>query len=247
MEDVFQNIGSKLTLSQRIERTLENAIREKKLPVGSKLPTEREMCESFGVSRTALREALRRLSARGLITIQKGSGMYVSEIRIEDAIKTLNLYYDLKFDRNLIEQIIEVRQMFEPEIARYAARNRSDDHVKELKDNLRQFRECNPDNTQLESDLDNKFHLGVARAASNPIIQMTMEPIYTLLPRMRNFFYANIDGEKAATLASHEELVRAIESREEEEAFRVMKKHLSRTREIFDTHMNVRMNNHQTK
>ncbi|MCD4710582.1 MAG: GntR family transcriptional regulator [Bacteroidales bacterium] len=96
MDDIFQNIGNKLTLSQRIERTLESEIREKKLVVGSKLPTEREMCESFGVSRTALREALRRLSARGLITIQKGSGMYVSEINIEDAIKTLDLYYDLK-------------------------------------------------------------------------------------------------------------------------------------------------------
>jgi len=71
MDDIFQNIGNKLTLSQRIERTIENAIREKKLTVGSKLPTEREMCESFGVSRTALREALRRLSARGLINIHK--------------------------------------------------------------------------------------------------------------------------------------------------------------------------------
>ncbi|PID91845.1 MAG: GntR family transcriptional regulator, partial [Bacteroidetes bacterium] len=174
MEDIFQNIGTKLTLSQRIERTLENAIREKKLPVGSKLPTEREMCESFGVSRTALREALRRLSARGLINIHKGSGMYVSELNIEDAIKTLNLYYDLKFDRNLIAQIIEVRQMFEPEIARYAARNRTDEDLAELRGNIAQFRSCNPDNTQLESDLDNRFHLAVSKAASNPIIQMTM-------------------------------------------------------------------------
>ncbi|GAH09025.1 unnamed protein product [marine sediment metagenome] len=72
MEDIFQNIGSQQTLSQKIERTLETAIREKKLPIGSKLPTEHEMCKSFGVSRTALREALHRLSARGLINIQKG-------------------------------------------------------------------------------------------------------------------------------------------------------------------------------
>ena len=83
MENIFHNLGNKQTLSQKIERTIENAIRDKKLPVGSKLPTEFEMCKSFGVSRTALREALRRLSARGLINIQKGSGMYVSEIKIE--------------------------------------------------------------------------------------------------------------------------------------------------------------------
>src|SRR6056297_2298023 len=113
MDDIFQNLGNRQTLSQKIERTIENAIREKKLAVGSKLPTEREMCASFGVSRTALREALRRLSARGLIRIQKGSGMYVSDINIEDAINSLNLYYDLKFDKNLLTQIIEVRRLFE--------------------------------------------------------------------------------------------------------------------------------------
>ena len=67
VDNIFHKIGSKITLSQRIERTIETAIREKKILVGDKLPTEREMCESFGVSRTALREALRRMSARGLI------------------------------------------------------------------------------------------------------------------------------------------------------------------------------------
>lgn len=159
MDDVFQNIGNKLTLSQRIERTIEGAIREKKLAIGSKLPTEREMCESFGVSRTALREALRRLSARGLITIQKGSGMYVSEINIEDAINTLNLYYDLKFDDQLLSQIIEVRTLFEPEIAGLAALNRTDKDLSLLEANVLEFEKCDPDNTQKEADLDNLFHL----------------------------------------------------------------------------------------
>ncbi|MEN8252634.1 MAG: GntR family transcriptional regulator [Patescibacteria group bacterium] len=97
MDNIFKNLGYKQTLSQKIERTIENAIREKKLIIGSKLPTEREMCESFGVSRTALREALRRLSARGLISITKGSGMHVSEIKIEDAIKSLNLLLNKGF------------------------------------------------------------------------------------------------------------------------------------------------------
>ena len=192
MDDIFQNIGSKLTLSQRIERTLENAIREKKLVPGDKLPTEREMCESFGVSRTALREALRRLNARGLISILKGSGMYVTELNIEDAIKTLNLYYDLKFDRDLLSQIIEVRWFFEPEIARLAALKRSDENLADWKENMVEFENCDPDNTQKEADLDNKFHLTITKSTSNPIMQVTMEPIYSLLPRMRNFIFGNM-------------------------------------------------------
>jgi len=241
MDNIFQNIGNKLTLSQRIERKIESAIREKKLSVGSKLPTEREMCESFGVSRTALREALRRLSARGLITIQKGSGMYVSEIKIEDAIDTLNLYYDLKFDKNLLIQIIEVRSVFEPEIAKLAALNRTEQDLEELTRNLEEFEQCDPDNTQLEADLDNRFHLSVTKATLNPIVQITMEPIYSLLPRMRHYIYGNIEGEKAHTLKFHKALLDAIHRRDENLAYSIMKDHLLRTREIYHTHMNPEM------
>lgn len=237
MENVFQNLGNKQTLSQKIERTIENAIREKKLALGSKLPTEREMCESFGVSRTALREALRRLSARGLVAIHKGSGMYVSEIKIEDAINSLNLYYDLKFDNNLLAQFIEVRRLFEPEIARLAAKNRDEKDLIELEKNLSGFINCNPDNTQMEADLDNKFHLTIVKATSNPIMQITMEPIYSLLPRMRNYIYANIEGEKENTLKSHKELLKAIKEKDEEKAHEIMTDHLIRTQEIYDKYL----------
>lgn len=238
MDEIFQNLANQ-TLSQKIERTIENAIREKKLTIGSKLPTEREMCESFGVSRTALREALRRLNARGLITIKKGSGMHVSEINIEDAIKSLNLYYDLKFDKNLLTQIIEVRMLFEPEIARLAATNRTEQHVVELQENLEDFELCDPDNTQKEADLDNKFHLSITKSTANPIMQITMEPIYSLLPRMRSYIYANIEGEKAYTLNSHKELLNAIAAKDGENAYLIMKKHLVRTQEIYHKYLNI--------
>lgn len=226
MDDIFKKIGDKITLSQKIERRLESAIREKKLPIGSKLPTERELCESFGVSRTALREALRRLSARGLIEIIKGSGMKVTGLKINDAIDTLNLYYDLQFDRNLIAQIIEVRKIFEPEIGRLAAIQKTEQDILDIENNLSKFRNCNPDNTQLVSDLDNKFHLLIVKATHNPIIQVTMEPIYALLPRMRNLIHANIDGEKEITLKYHTEIFDAIKNNGEKRVIALSKKHL---------------------
>ncbi len=239
MDNIFQNIGNKQTLSQKIERTIENAIREKKLAIGSKLPTEREMCESFGVSRTALREALRRLSARGLITIQKGSGMHVAEINIQDAINSLNLYYDLKFDKNLLSQFIEVRRLFEPEIAMLAARNRTEENIAELERNLREFETSDPDNTQLEADIDNKFHLTIVKSTSNPIMQITMEPIYSLLPRMRNYIYANIEGEKEHTLKSHKGIFIAIKEKNEAQAREIMTDHLIRTQHIYEQNLNL--------
>ena len=184
MDELFGKIQISQTLSQKIERKIEEAIRQKKLVAGAKLPSEKELCESFAVSRTALREALRRLSARGLIVIRKGSGMIVSEIKIEDAINSLNLYYDLKFDANLITQIIEVRRLFEPEIARLASRNR-------------------------------------------------MEPIYSLLPRMRNLIYANVEGEKEYTLRLQQCILDAVEVQDDQKAYQYSVELLERNMEVY--------------
>lgn len=234
MNDIFKKIGTTQTLSQKIERNVERAIREKKLPIGSKLPSERELCEMFAVSRTALREALRRLSARGLIKIKKGSGMVVTKIDMKDAIDSLSLYYDLKFDVNLISQIIEVRLAFEPQIAKMAAQNRTEEDLIGLEANLVEFAKCDLDNTQLESDIDNHFHRSVARATSNPFVIVTMEPVHNLLPRMRNYIYGNIEGEKEITLGYHKEIVNAIREKDMERAYEKMQAHLDRNMQVYN-------------
>ena len=234
MDEIFSKIGTSQTLSQKIERKIEEAIRQKKLIKGAKLPTEKELCESFAVSRTALREALRRLSARGLIQIRKGSGMYVSEIKLEDAINSLNLYYDLKFDSSLISQIIEVRRLFEPEVARLAARNRTAEDLKILKENLIALERCDPDNTQLEVDTINKFHMNMAKSTGNPIVMISLEPIYSLLPRMRNFIYANVEGEKEYTLEAQKKILAAVEHQNDQAAYDETVKLLIRNHEIYE-------------
>jgi GntR family transcriptional repressor for pyruvate dehydrogenase complex len=236
MDDVFSKIGTTQTLSQKIERRIEEAIQQRKLIPGNKLPSERELCASFAVSRTALREALRRLSARGLIEIKKGSGMYISEICIEDAIKSLNLYYDLKFDSNLIAQMIEMRSLFEPQIARLAARNRTKDDLKILYDSIVELEKCNPDNTQMEADIINRFHTNIAKTTGNPMIIVSMEPIFSLLPRMRNFLYANIDGEKEYTLEAQKKIYTAIATKNDKEAHDEMRALLKRNHDVYDSH-----------
>ncbi|MFW6268271.1 MAG: FadR/GntR family transcriptional regulator, partial [Marinilabiliaceae bacterium] len=232
-DEIFSKIGTTQTLSQKIERKIEEAIRQKKLIQGAKLPSEKELCELFGVSRTALREALRRLNARGLIEIRKGSGMYVSEIKIEDAIKSLNLYYDLSFDSNLISQIIEVRRILEPEISRLAARNRTSEDVRILNENIKELKNCDPDNTQQEVDTINKFHMNLAKATGNPIIIISLEPIYSLLPRMRNFIYANVEGEKEFTMAAQKKILAAVELNDEETAYIETEKLVIRNHEVY--------------
>jgi GntR family transcriptional regulator, transcriptional repressor for pyruvate dehydrogenase complex len=233
MEDIFTKIGTGLTLSQKIERKIEEAIRQKKLIPGTKLPSEKELCAQFAVSRTALREALRRLSARGLIDIRKGSGIYVTELTIEDAINSLHLFYDLRFNSDLILQIIEVRRLFEPEVARLAAGNRTENDIKTLQKNLSELERSNPDNTQLEVDLINRFHMNLAKATHNPIVLISLEPVYSLLPRMRNLIYGNIEGEKEYTLKYQKELLNSLKSKDSQKAYDVSVVLLERNMEIY--------------
>ncbi len=237
MDEIFSKIGTSQTLSQKIERKIEEAIRQKKLLPGNKLPSEKELCGLFAVSRTALREALRRLSARGLVEIRKGSGMYVSELKIEDAVKSLNLYYDLSFDSNLISQIIEVRRIFEPEIARLAARNRSEEDLVVLRKDMKDLVKCDPDNTQLEVDTINRFHMDLAKATGNPIIIISLEPIYSLLPRMRNFIYANLEGEKEFTLEAQKNILQALADGDEQKAYDETVKIVNRNQEIYEKYL----------
>jgi GntR family transcriptional regulator, transcriptional repressor for pyruvate dehydrogenase complex len=234
MDDIFSKIGTGLSLSQKIERKIEEAIRQKKLLPGTKLPSEKELCTQFAVSRTALREAIRRLSARGLIDIKKGSGMYITELKIEDAINSLHLFYDLRFNSDLILKIIEVRRLFEPEIARLAARNRTEDDIKKLQKNQIELERSNPDNTQLEVDIINRFHMNLAKSTGNPIVIISLEPVYSLLPRMRNLIYGNIEGEKEYTLKYQGELISALKAQDSLKAYEVSVTLLDRNMEIYN-------------
>jgi len=99
---------------------------------------------------------------------------------------------------------------------------------------LLEFAKCNPDNTQLESDIDNRFHLSVARATENPFVIVTMEPVHSLLPRMRNFIYANIEGEKEITLGYHKEIVNAIREKDADRACEKMQAHLDRNMHVYN-------------
>jgi len=227
MDTLFGKVGHALTLSQRVEKRIEDVIRQKKILPGEKLPTEKELCEMFAVSRTALREALRMLSGRGLITIRKGSGIYVNDYSAAHAVKPMSLFLELNFDKKLISHVIRVRQMLEPQIARLAASNRREEDLQALKNNLKKFIDCREDDYRREGELDREFHLLLAKASGNPIIPMMVEPIFQLMPKIRTLVYAHVNRAKSAALEYHQKLVEAITVRDEDGAEQAMIAHLA--------------------
>ncbi|MEE4310400.1 MAG: FadR/GntR family transcriptional regulator [candidate division KSB1 bacterium] len=223
---MFDKVGNPLTLSQEIELKIEEAIRLKKLEQGQKLPSEKDLCAMFGVSRTALREALRMLSARGLLTIKKGAGVYVNNYSSLHASKTMSLYLELQFDKDYMLHLVTVRQMLEPSIAKLAARNRTKRDLLRLERNLEAFVKKDQDAEQL-AKYDVEFHMTIAEATGNPLIPLIMDPLYSMLPRIKELIVSRLKENKSSNASKyHRKIYEMLKKQDEEGVFNAMTDHL---------------------
>lgn len=232
MNEAFKPLKKSELLSGQIVGEIERAIGERKYKSGEKLPTENEFCELFSVSRTAVREALGNLSARGLITIRKGSGVYVNEINANYALDSLNFYFESSEDSSLILQTIRARQLFEPGIAAQAALYRTDSILGLLEANLIELDACPPSDIDRETDIDARFHSLIAKASGNSVVDILTRPLYNLMPKYKNEIFAknnqiiNLDGEKERLMRYHTGIYEAIRDQDSREAYYMMKEHI---------------------
>lgn len=221
-------------LSQRIEKEIEMLIKSGKIPVGGRLPTEQEFCKQFSVSRNAIRPALKSLSARGLVTIVKGSGVYVSEFNKKSITDPINLFLEMSRTDDLMLHAIQMRQMVEPEVASAAAMRRTDAQLEKIEMNLAQMADCPVYNLDEELEIDRQFHSLVSEASGNPIVNLLMEPFYNLftnnkLPVFAKTTEMNTQGEKNVLMEYHTAIFQAIKIKDSREAYFVMRAHLKHT------------------
>ncbi|MCK5731804.1 MAG: FadR family transcriptional regulator [Tenericutes bacterium] len=226
MDVDFQRVGKQLTISQEIEKQIEKSILNKRFIPGQKLPTEIELCETFGVSRTALREALQMLSSRGLIAVKKGSGIFVEDYSTTNAIRQMRLYLELNLDRDYLKYIVQVRKLLEPDIARLSAGNRTESELDYLQETLVALENCSPYDYKVEGGLDRDFHLAIARSTGNPMIPLIIEPIYQIMPKIKELILEEIDDAIKLALASHKLIYERIREQDEEGAYEAMVNHL---------------------
>lgn len=226
MGALFQKVGLDQKLSQIIVEKIEDLIRSKKIVAGQKLPTEKEMCEMFGVSRTALREALQMLSAKGLVSIRKGSGIYVNEYSSETATDFISLYLETNFEPDAVLHVVQVRQLLEPQIARLAALHRTEEHLKLLQKKLDAFASLKKSNVKRLGQLDRQFHLLLAQATGNPLIPVITDPIFRLMPKIRTLVYAKIDQAESEALKFHQKIFDRVKDGDADGAYEMMKLHL---------------------
>ncbi len=104
---------------------IEEAILNKVITAGDKLPSERELCEQFGVSRTSIREAIRILTTQGIVEVEKGKGIFVKNISSKSVADGILKFYKHRLDGEYALDLVHTRQALEPSIAYFAALNRN--------------------------------------------------------------------------------------------------------------------------
>lgn len=200
---------------------LERMILKEGLEPGDRLPTERDLSTQLDVSRSVVREAIKRLQSLGRVTSLQGSGTRVaspSGEQVSAGYRWLFQHTDLR-----LEHLAAVRIPLETTIASLAAEHRTDEQIVRLEEaQARLGDESRSLKSQVEADVD--FHAILAEATGNPIFQMILGPIQELLVESRRQTISRYGARLA--FEHHERILAAIKVRRPQAAYKAMADHL---------------------
>ncbi len=215
--------------SEFIARTIAGHIKDAEMKVGDKLPTEAALSEHFGVSRAAVREAVARLKAAGLVETRQGSGSYV---RLPDAIQD-GLDPATRSSLNSLLDLIRVRKVIEAEMAALAAEMRTPQQLAAIEKAYQRLTEAEQ-NGQDGVDEDCAFHAAIAEASHNVYWQQltkSLRPSIAIGVQVtrrneiqRREYYVAVDKE-------HEDILKAIRRGDPSAARMAAIRHMNKSEE----------------
>jgi galactokinase len=201
---------------------------------GDTLPSELSLCQQFGVSRTAIREAIRVLSAKGLVRARSRSGTMVlasSNWNFLDASVVEWMQRSHK-GTDFFRSLIEVRLLIEPEVAVLAASRATAQEVANLEQAYNAMSAAKPHDFDACSQASLEFHLGLINAGHNIILKHFVTAMRAaLLAYLRSTFRANLSWSR--TIELHRNVVEAVRLRQPEEARKAMMALLNTSRDEF--------------
>jgi GntR family transcriptional repressor for pyruvate dehydrogenase complex len=209
-------------LPQRVKETVLQMISGGELERGDRLPPERELAATLGVSRNVVREAIHSLAAMRIIDVRQGSGNFVSALDAESMTEPLE--FAVSLEKGTVLALLEARLVLEPAIARIAATRASDEDLDELDDCVSEAARSRVDPTHF-LDTDITIHGVIVRMAGNPILTRIMNSLSRWARSGREF--TNINPEMRETaLRDHREIAAALRSRDAHRAEVAMRTHL---------------------
>lgn len=221
----------------KIIRQIRDLITSGQLNPGDRLPPERKLAEAFGVGRTNVRDAIKKLEFYGILKTVPQSGTVVAGMGIT-ALEGL-ISDVLKIENSDFAALIETRILLETEAAKLAAERRTEQDIENIKEALEAYKyRVQLDEPAVEEDLI--FHLKIAEASKNTVLRSLMMIITPDI--IKNFIQLDVckDGRAYDALEEHEAIFQHIINQEPNAAAAAMRFHL---KDVFEYSQMLRQEN----
>lgn len=209
--------------SERVAREIVGQILDNELPEGTKLPNEKQLVDALGIGRTTLREALRLLETRGVITIRSGpgGGPVVRRPRLGDLSESLSLI--LQFEGASLLDVFQARDALEPMMTRLAAVNLTDADLDELAGTIDRMRAGIEDHETFLRE-NQEFHSRIASAAGT-----VLHTFHESLKFIADGAFVGVRytaRRRLAVAEAHQQVLDALRTRDPDLAEEAMRNHV---------------------
>lgn len=221
-------------LSEQIANRLEEEILSTGR-AGERLGSEQQICERFDASRTAVREALKILHARGLIQSRTGSGVYIVRPDVQDLSQMVARI--IRMDRISYRSVYDVRYYLEAAAVRQVAEHGTEEDFDALEAILVRLRSSEL-STLERRDLDYGFHEAIARRSGNPLLSLlveTMAYVFKDVIKVGIFVAGGIDD----GIIRHQRIMDAIRDHDAARAERMVREHLDQSRRNYEVYYHI--------
>jgi GntR family transcriptional regulator, transcriptional repressor for pyruvate dehydrogenase complex len=217
----------KTRIHEEVFSQIRELIKDGRLKARDQLPSERELAETFKVSRTSVREALRALESQGMIVSRTGMGNFVVDMPVESLVGPLaRLLID---EKKALADVFEMRKLIEPHIAALAAQRATRNDVAQLKRIVaKQIEAVSCGTTGVEADAE--FHFTIGRATRNQALQKLVSGLMELLSRSREDSLQT-EVRRNRSVDAHRRIIAAIERHDKNRARGEMLRHIEQVEE----------------
>lgn len=222
----FKSVADGQQVHEKIVTQIKDAIFDKKFKPGERLPSERELADIFRTSRVTVRSAILTLKNGGLLYVRKGTGGGtfvaddIGETEISELLKNI-----IKWKNISIHNVIEVRNIIEPQIAYMAAENATDQDIERIWVTIEELEYFFKMKSKFQSS-DENFHRALAAAAKNPLLSVFQASLIYIL--FKFIYHINWQEEhKKSILFQHRNIAEQVAQKNPESAREAMLEHLA--------------------
>lgn len=198
----------RVPLQSEIIEFIKNYVEENNLKSGDRLPSQNELIEMLGVSRTSLREAVKTLEAKNFLEVLNGKGIFLKNASSD----ILYTQIEFKKEKESILELLEVRRIIEKEIMSLIVKNATEEELDEIEKILNVVMD-KYNKGEKQNKEDKEFHLAIYKFCHNKIMYQLIFSIEDMLSKLWNF-PLGLEDPFIDTIPLHKELFDNIRKRD---------------------------------